>query len=376
MVAAFDEMKGTDGGVRPGLWRVVALARGSSRRRARLPQARSRAVVPPHRHHLRGLWRSRRARTADPVRRHPAHHGRRRMAAPGKGPRPARQGAQSVPQGRLRRARDPARRRGARRPGVSQSGVPPRDERTARALRHLHPHRRHRHRARGRRDFLRARGQRAHALRRLLHAGEPRDHDAAVPGTVRAPPHRAGGKLSGRLARNPQVGRALARRARPDRGAAHARRLQLGLLRALVSRRQARRRTGRRPRPVRQGRDRLHAHHAGAAPRRRDLPAHRRRLHRPAHFPSRLGARRRRADVGLPGRQRHARQRRRHRHRRRQGGLQLHAGDREILSRRRAALEKRADLALSRGGTSGLCARPPEASWWSRKCTAPAATAC
>ena len=56
------------------------------------------------------------------------------------------------------------------------------------------------------------------------------------------------------------------RRARPDRGAAHARRLQLGLLRALVPRRQARRRTGRGPRPVRQGRDRLHAHHARAAP--------------------------------------------------------------------------------------------------------------
>ena len=48
-------------------------------------------------------------------------------------------------------------------------------------------------------------------------------------------------------------------------------------------------------------------------------------------------ARRGRPDVGLPGRQCDARQCRRHRHRRRQGGLQLHAGDREILSRRRAA---------------------------------------
>ena len=37
-------------------------------------------------------------------------------------------------------------------------------------------------------------------------------------------------------------------------------------------------------------------------------------------------ARRRRPDVGLSGRQRHARQRGRHRHRRRQGDLQLHAG--------------------------------------------------
>ncbi len=87
-------------------------------------------------------------------------------------------------------------------------------------------------------------------------------------------------------------------------------------------------------------------------------------------------ARRRRPDVGLSGRQRHARQRGRHRHRRRQGGLQLHAGDREILSRRRADPEERADLALPRGGTPRLCARPPATSWWSRKCTAPAATAC
>ena len=33
---------------------------------------------------------------------------------------------------------------------------------------------------------LRARGQSAHAVGRLLHAREPRDHDAAVPGAVRA----------------------------------------------------------------------------------------------------------------------------------------------------------------------------------------------
>ena len=51
---------------------------------------------------------------------------------------------------------------------------------------------------------------------------------------------------------------------RSDRRAADARRLQLGLLRALVPRRQARRRAGRRPRPRRQGRRRLHAHHRRA----------------------------------------------------------------------------------------------------------------
>jgi uncharacterized circularly permuted ATP-grasp superfamily protein len=47
--------------------------------------------------------------------------------------------------------------------------------------------------------------------------------------------------------------------------------LQQRLLRALVPRRQARRRTGRGPRPLRQGRHRLHAHDRGAAARRRAL---------------------------------------------------------------------------------------------------------
>ncbi len=65
-----------------------------------------------------------------------------------------------------------------------------------------------------------------------------------------------------------------------------------------------------------------------------------------------------RPDVGLSGRQCDAGQRRRHRYRRRQGGLQLHAGSGEILSWRGADPEERADLALPRGGASRLCARP------------------
>ena len=68
--------------------------------------------------------------------------------------------------------------------------------------------------------------------------------------------------------------------------------------------------------------------------------------------------------LGVPGlmsayarRQRHAGQRGRHRHRRRQGDLFLHARDREILSRRRADPEERADLALPRAEGSVLRAR-------------------
>ena len=146
---------------------------------------------------------------------------------------------------------------------------------------------------------------------------------------------------------------------RSDRRAAHARHLQLRLLRAFVPGRQARRRAGRGPRPRGQGRRRLHAHDRRPQARRRDLSPHRRRLPRSAGVPARQRARRARADVRLPGRQRHARQRGRHRHRRRQGGLQLHAGDREILSRRGAAPEERADLALPGERAPRLRARQP-----------------
>ena len=197
-------------------------------------------------------------------------------------PRAAHQGDQPLHQGHLFQARGAARRHRAGRSRVPEPGVPARDERPARAARHLRVHRRHRHRARRCRHLLCAGGQCPHALRRLLHAGEPRDHAAAVPRPVRAPSRRAGRELSGRAARDAQVGRAGHRRRRADRRAAHPRDLQLGLLRALVPRRQARHRAGRGARPHRQGRDRLHAHDARPEARRRDLPPHRRRLPRSA----------------------------------------------------------------------------------------------
>ena len=58
------------------------------------------------------------------------------------------------------------------------------------------PHRRHRPRAHRARGLLRARGQLPHPLGRQLHAREPRDHDADVPGAVPRQPHRAGRRLS------------------------------------------------------------------------------------------------------------------------------------------------------------------------------------
>ena len=173
-----------------------------------------------------------------------------------------------------------------------------------------------------------------------------------------------------------EIGGAADRLVRPDRRAADAGRPQFRLLRAFVPGRQARRRTGRGPRPRRQRRHRLHAHDRRPQTRRRDLSPHRRRFPRSAGVPARQRARRARPDVGLSGRQCHARQRGRHRHRRRQGGLQLHAGDREILSRRRTAPEKRADLALPREPSISPMCSTTSRNLWSRKFTAPAATAC
>ena len=225
MATAFDEMKGHDGAVRPAYDEL-------SRWLAEVPPD----VLDYRRREAELLFRrigitfavygeADAPGAADPVRRDPAHPRRARMADAGKGPDPARQGAQSVHQGRLRRARNPARRHRARRPGVPKSGLPPRDERAKRAARYLRPYRRHRHRARRRRHLLRAGRQCAHAVRRFLHAGKPRDHDPAVSGAVLAPSHRAGGELSGRVARDAEIGRAAQRRARTERRAAHARRV-------------------------------------------------------------------------------------------------------------------------------------------------------
>ena len=96
----------------------------------------------------------------------------------------------------------------------------------------------------------------------------------------------------------------------------------------------------------------------------------------PAGVPAGLRARRAGPDVGLPGRQRHAGQCGRHRRRRRQGGLQLHAGDREVLSRRGAdPAETCRPGAAAKTSTSPTCSTISR-SWWSRRCTVPAATAC
>ncbi len=90
-----------------------------------------------------------------------------------------------------------------------------------RAARPLRPHRRHRRGAGGSGDLLRPGRQCPHALRRLLHAGEPRDHDAAVPGAVRRQPRRAGGELHRRIAGDAEIAGAAHGEQRSRRRGAH-----------------------------------------------------------------------------------------------------------------------------------------------------------
>ena len=100
-----------------------------------------------------------------------------------------------------------------------------------------------------------------------------------------------------------RVDRAATRRRRPVRRGAHARHLQLGLLRALLPRPADGRRAGRGRRPRRRRRRlRLHAHDRRPAARRRDLPPHRRPVPRSRGVPPRLDARRARPDAGVAGR--------------------------------------------------------------------------
>ncbi len=160
-------------------------------------------------------------------------------------------------------------RRNASRPGSSRAtsstatALPAGDAGLRGSARQIRPHRRHRHRAYRRRPVLRAGGQCPHAVRGLLHAGEPRGDAAALPRAVLQAPGLPGRGLSGRAAGHPAQPRADARRPRSERGAAHPGPLQLGLLRALVPGRQARRRPRRGFRPLHQGRRGLHADHRG-----------------------------------------------------------------------------------------------------------------
>ena len=123
---------------------------------------------------------------------------------------------------------------------------------------------------------------------RQLRAGEPGDLQAGVPGGVRPPTHRPGRLLHRGAVQDARLA-GPGRRRQSERRRAHPGHLQLGVLRALVSRPadggdsrrgQRSRRVGRRPC--------VHAHDRRPRARRRDLSPHRRPVPRPRGVPARF----------------------------------------------------------------------------------------
>ena len=108
-ISFFNEMYDGDA-VRPGLWSGHGLGAQDAARGDRPEEGRGRGAVPPHRHHLRGLWRGRRPRAADPVRHDAAGVRRARMAQAGARHQAARAGAERVSLRRLSPRRDHPRR--------------------------------------------------------------------------------------------------------------------------------------------------------------------------------------------------------------------------------------------------------------------------
>ena len=289
MSAAFDEMNGTDGLTRPAYRELGRLARPGPARHPAAAPARGGTPVPPHRHHLRGLRRGGGDRAADPVRHHPAHPrgqrmGRRSSAASSSAPRRSTSTSRtSTPSARCCAPascpEDLVFQNPVFRPEMNGQRVPHDIYVFIAGI-----------------DIVRVDADTFYVL----------EDNARTPSGVSymlenreimlrlfpdlfarhrvAPVENYPDELLATL----QLGRAGHRRRRADRRAAHARHLQLGLLRALVPRRQARHRAGRGPRPHRQGRDRLHAHDRRAEARRRDLPPHRRRFPRSARRSARI----------------------------------------------------------------------------------------
>ena len=281
------------------------------------------------------------------------------MALPGAGDRAAGAGAERLPARHLPPAGDRARRAHPVGAGERQFGLPAADDGLRPAARRVFAHHRHRHRAHRGRRVLRAGGQPAHPLGRVLHAREPRDDDAPVPGAVRGAPCGAGGTLSRTAAPNPAKRGALGLRRGAGGGRAHARHLQLRLFRACLPGRPDGRGAGAGQRPGGGGWRAVDAHHPRPRQGGRAVSPHRRCLHRPAELPPGFDAGRARAVRPLPGGARHAGERAGHGHRRRQGGLCLRARHRGVLHRGEADPEERADLPLLHRRGTRPCAGAP-----------------
>ena len=132
-------------------------------------------------------------------------------------------------------------------------------------------------------------GQSAGAVRRLLHAGQPRGVQAGVPRHLPRRGRAADRPLSGPAADDAEVdGGRLA--AEPAGRGADAWRLQLRLFRARLPGAADGRAAGRGPRPRGARQHGLHAHDHGPAPHRHHLSPGGRRLHRSPDLPPRFRA--------------------------------------------------------------------------------------
>ena len=149
---------------------------------------------------------------------------------------------------------------------TSQRRLRARGVRHPRAARRSLPGRRHRPRARRRGHLPRARGQPAQPERHLLRAREPRRHDPRAADACSATIACGRSTTTARRC-SPRCGSVAPAGARvdPTRRRAHARRLQLRLLRARLPRSPDGRRAGRGPRPRRRRPRRVDAHHPRAA---------------------------------------------------------------------------------------------------------------
>ena len=347
-----------------------------SRRVSATPRQRRPRLHQPG-HHLLGLFRSPRRREDFPLRPDPAARRRRRMADARSGAAAAHPGPQPVPPRRLPRSAHPPRGRHPGGAGPPVEGLPPGDGRLRSAGQAVPPRRRHRPGPRRRRPVPRPGGQRPHAVGRQLRAGKPRRDEEGLSRSCSSIAASAASRTIRSGCATPSV--RWPRPAAPIRPAW-----------SLLS-----------PGPYNSAyfEHSFLARHMGIelvlgqdlfvhddkvflkttrGPQRVDViyRRHRRRLPRPEGVPARQPARRARPDARLPGRQRDAGQRGRHRRRRRQGHLSLRRGHDPLLpvARSRSCATCRPTSAPARAiaPTSWIIST----SWWSRRSTSRAATAC
>ena len=248
----FDEMREPDGKVRDAYAAIEQVADDDAAGTGGEPAGGSRAVLPPHRHHLQRLRRRAGRRADHPLRHHPARADVDGMAQARPRPRAAREGAERLHQGRLWRPGD--RRGGHRARGAdpAEPGIPARDD--------AHPRRP----ATSTSTSPASTSSASMPTRSMCSRTMPARHPGVSymlenrEATMRLLPdlfgqHRvaAGRQLSRTCCSQRCVRwRRAAASARADRRAADAGPVQLGLLRALVPGRQDGRRAGRGPRPA------------------------------------------------------------------------------------------------------------------------------